>query len=150
MRVTQRRDADAGQQIDVLAAVRIIETHALAADERHRIALVRLQHEPRFPGNDVVNHNRHRSVLTTSATIRVACPGTTPVAADSSAARSRPSTITTSSTPAASACSHARSLAIMPAVAVPSPTSAATAAPSTVDTVSPLPSSTPGVVPATI
>ena len=50
------------------------------------------------------------------AATRVAAAGTVPDAAARSASRSRPSTITTSSTPPPSACSHARSFAIIPAV----------------------------------
>mgnify|MGYP003694479805 CR=1 FL=1 len=150
MRVTQRRDADAGQQIDILAAVRVVETDALAADERHRVALVDRQHVFRFACYDVVHHHRHRSALITSATIRVALSW-------DDASRRR-----LERRPIPSIHDHhfvdARGQRVLaraqlgdhPAVAVPLPTNAATAAPSTVDTVFPFPSSTPGVVPATI
>jgi len=58
------------------------------------------------------------SHITTPANNRVAFAGAVSSAAASSAAPSRPSTITTSPTPLVSACSHARSFAIIPAVAV--------------------------------
>ena len=138
----------------VLAPVGVEQAHAFAAHERHRQAAVGLQHVARFARLNLVERRHgHRSLLTwfPSSTRRAAWPPPSSVrgAASSSAARSRPSTITTSSTPAASACSHARSFAIMPAVAVPSRHDAARSpAASSVGIVVPAPSSTPGVVPA--
>ena len=46
MRVPERGDADAGQQVEVFAAPDIVQPHALAPDERDRIAPIRLQHVP--------------------------------------------------------------------------------------------------------
>ncbi len=46
--VAERRDADARQQVEVLAALGVVEAHALAAHERQRRAAVRLQDVPGF------------------------------------------------------------------------------------------------------
>ena len=54
MRVAERRDADAGQQVEVLAPFGVVQAHALAAHERHRLAAVGLQHMPRFARLNVV------------------------------------------------------------------------------------------------
>src|SRR4051812_21357430 len=114
MRVSQRGDADARQQVDVLPIVGIPQAHALAADERHRLASISLQYMARLAPNNVVDHHRHR--VTASFINRVAFVGAALPAAPINAAVSLPSTITTSSTPPARACSDARSLAIIPAV----------------------------------
>ena len=111
-------DADAGEQVVVLATIGIVETHALATHERDRQPSIRLQHMPRFPRDDVVHHHRH--AVTILRRSRVAASG----AALAGRAFKRvpiPSVHDHHVVHAvASACSQARSLAIMPAVAVPS------------------------------
>ena len=43
MRVAERRDADAGQQVEVAASFRVVQVDALAADERDGLPPVGLQ-----------------------------------------------------------------------------------------------------------
>src|SRR5439155_7540945 len=110
MRVAERRDADARQQVQILATVGIEQTCTLAAHQRDRLPPIGLQHMPRFKSLNVFHHNRHdlRPLLVrlepdcyirTAAINRVAPGGAALSAAASKAARSRPSTITTSPTP---------------------------------------------------
>ncbi len=60
VRVTERRDADARQQIDVFAVVGVVQMHALAADERDRLPPVGLQNVARLAPHHIVDHHRHR------------------------------------------------------------------------------------------
>ena len=53
MRVTQRRDADTRQQIEIALALGVEEIHALAAHERDRVAPIVLQHVTRLDVADV-------------------------------------------------------------------------------------------------
>ena len=144
MRVAERGDADSRQQIEILAPVRVVQPHALAAHERDRQTLVRLQDVSRLAHLNLVDGRCLHKLLRQDSSpalrpdvlvaqvfrpaIRVALAGTAPAAAASSADSSRPSMIRTSPTPAAIACSQARSFAIMPAVAVPPLTSRSMAA----------------------
>ena len=48
VRMAERRDADARQQVEILASLRVEQADALAAHERDRLTSVRLQHVPRF------------------------------------------------------------------------------------------------------
>src|SRR4249920_3065224 len=115
--VAQRRDADSRQQIEIVVPIRIVESDPLAADEGHRLTAIRLQNISSLASLNVVDHGSH--CLTCSpATMRVATWTLPPSAAVSSAALFLPSTITTSPAPCWTASSQARSLAIMPAVAV--------------------------------
>ena len=57
--VAERRDADAGQQVEILAALRVEQAHAFAADEGNRLPAVGLQDMPCFECLNVVHHNRH-------------------------------------------------------------------------------------------
>ena len=59
MRVPERGDADAGEQIDVLPAFGIPQTNALAADERHRLPPVGLQHMARLAPHHLVQYHCH-------------------------------------------------------------------------------------------
>jgi hypothetical protein len=52
--VTQRGDADAGHEIEVLAAIDVIETRSVSAHERHRLTPVGLKHVPGLSPLDVV------------------------------------------------------------------------------------------------
>ena len=139
MRVAERGDADARQQIEILAPLGVVQPHALAAHERDRRALVRLQHVSRLERLNFVD-GRFVSIALSlnvpNSPIAVQVSTCNPRGVGRHRARrrrlecrpSRPSTITTSSDAAAIACSQARSLAIMPAVAVPSATSRSMAA----------------------
>ena len=60
MRVAERRDPDAREEIDVLAIIGVVQAHALAADERHGLTPVGLQHMARLAPHDIVDHHRHR------------------------------------------------------------------------------------------
>ena len=110
-----------------------------SADERDRLPPVRLQHVPRLQCLNVsvvvaclswsLAHDS-RDVVTSTVPFRTPCPterrhdprgrrrGRFPAPPTSRAAPSRPSTMTTSPTPCASASRQAFSLATMPAVAV--------------------------------
>jgi len=44
MRMAERRHPDPGQQVQVLAPLGVVQPHALAADEHHRLPAVGLQH----------------------------------------------------------------------------------------------------------
>ena len=173
MRVAERGHADARQQIEVLAALGVEQTHALAAHERDRLPPVGLQHVPRFPRLNVVDR-RDLHVVFVAATVPLLRQSTTlrrtladslaPAYVFSRVTRVEPAASTAAAssaaavaavddhhvaTPAASACSQARSLAIMPAVAVP-PADAARSSRrgSSSGSVAPSRSSTPAVVPA--
>ncbi len=58
MRVAERRDADARDEIEIAAPVIVVEPHALAALEDDRQAAVGLQHVLRFKGANVVGGSR--------------------------------------------------------------------------------------------
>src|SRR5206468_1799194 len=101
----KRRDADAGQEVQILAAVGVIQAHAVAADESHRIASIRLQHMSRLARDDAVHHHGHAGTILIN---RVADGGAAATDAASSAARSRamPMQAMTGTNPAArSVCS---------------------------------------------
>ena len=48
MGVAERGNADSRQQIEVLAALGVVQSHALTADEGDRVSAVGLQHVARF------------------------------------------------------------------------------------------------------
>ncbi len=52
MRVAQRRDADPGQQVEIFAAVDVVQPNAFATDEHHRLPPVGLQHMALLPRLD--------------------------------------------------------------------------------------------------
>ena len=117
-------DADAREEVEVLAAVDVVETRALAAHERHRLAPVGLQHVLRFARLDVVechvssHHLCARRTCAVAVDARAGAPRARPSA-------SRPLTITTSPTPASSAARQAAQLRHHAGLfAVPSPISA--------------------------
>jgi hypothetical protein len=56
-------ETDAGQQIDVLAAISVEQAHTFAADQRNRLAAIRLQDVPCFKSLNVFHHSRHFSPL---------------------------------------------------------------------------------------
>ena len=58
MRVAERRDADARDEIEIAAPVIVEEPHALAPLEDDRKAAVGLQHVLRFEGANVVGGSR--------------------------------------------------------------------------------------------
>ena len=50
-----------GHEVEILAAVDVVQTRAVAAHERHRLAPVGLQHVLRFARLDVVEGHFHRT-----------------------------------------------------------------------------------------
>ena len=63
MGMTERGDADPGQEVEIFAPVRVVEPHAVAANEGNRIAAIGLQHVQGFPGHHVVHNRRHPALL---------------------------------------------------------------------------------------
>ena len=64
MRVAERRDADARDEIEIATPVIVVEPHALAPLEDDRKAAVGLQHVLQFDGANVVGGSRgHESRL---------------------------------------------------------------------------------------
>ena len=59
VRVAERRDADAREQVQVLAALGVPQAHALAADQRDRLAPIGLQHVARLAPHNVVDGGWH-------------------------------------------------------------------------------------------
>ena len=61
VRVAERRDADAREQVEVFAPLGVEQAYSLATHERDRLAAIRLQHMARFAPDDVVHHRRHHT-----------------------------------------------------------------------------------------
>src|SRR6185436_9432860 len=116
--VPQRCDADTRHQIEVLAAIDVIQTRALAAHERHRLTPVGLEHVLGLSLLNVVECDRHRTTCVQPASGARA-------SASVSSLISLPPAITTSPTPCCSAARQACSFATMPLFAVPALTSRA-------------------------
>ena len=74
MRVTERRDREAAEEVEVLLALAVPEAHALAAHERDRLAPVGLHHVFGVERDDVVER-RHTSSppCSTAASLRSSC-----------------------------------------------------------------------------
>src|SRR5258705_3373217 len=143
MRVAERRDADARDEVEVFTPVRCVESRAAAADEGDRLPLVGRGDVARFERLDVVERQLvHRTTCVH--------PASGPVTAASvSSATSRPFAISTSPTPLRSAVRHASSLATIPLFAVPALIIRAARRESRRPLVCPASSSTPKVPPPT-
>src|SRR5689334_10504873 len=142
MRVAERGDADTGDEVEILAAVDIIEARATAAYEGDRLTLVGRHHVLRFERLDPVE----RPLLHRTTCVH---PASGPFAAASaSSLTSRPLAMSTSPTPFRSAARQASSFATMPLFAVPALIICAARRESRRAIVCPASSSTPDVPPA--
>src|SRR5688572_5957727 len=112
MRVTERGDANAGDEVEILAAVDIVQTRPVPPDEGDRLTLIGLQHVARFTRLDLVEGHRHFTTCVQPAR-------DAELAARDSSRTSRPLAITTSPTPRFRAVRQASSLATIPLLAVP-------------------------------
>jgi hypothetical protein len=77
MRMTKDGDANARQEVDVLAALGVVQTRTVAAHERDRHALVGLQHVLRVDALDLARcaHGRfHLITFPKHLSGRCACP----------------------------------------------------------------------------
>ena len=74
VRVTERRDREPAEEVEVLLALAVPEAHALAADERDRLAPVGLHHVFGVERDDVVER-RHPSSppCSPAASLRSSC-----------------------------------------------------------------------------
>src|SRR5687768_17689519 len=143
MRVAERGHTNARDEVQVFAAVDVVQARAAATDECDRLAFVGLKHVPRLEVADLVEGYLH---FTTCVQ-----PGPGVVApASVSNATPRPLAITTSPTPRRSAARHASSFATIPLFAVPVLISWAAARDVSLAIVWPPASSTPAVPPAMI
>src|SRR5215510_1200912 len=142
MRVAKRSDAYSGHQVQVFAAIDVVETRAAAANERDRLPLVSLDNVPLFEPLDVVQRQLvHRTTCVHPASGPLAAPS-------ASSSTSRPFAITTSPTPWRRAARHASSFATIPLFAVPDLIKRAACRESSRSIVRPVSSSTPDVPPA--
>src|SRR5437867_1867693 len=142
MRVTERGDADARHEVEILAPVHVVQARAAAAHEGDRLPLVGLDDVARFERRDLVEGQLlHRTTCVHPASGPFA-------AASASSATSRPLAMSTSPTPLRRAARHASSFATIPLLAVPDLIIRAALRESSRSIVCPLSSSTPDVPPA--
>src|SRR5678815_3514505 len=105
MGVAERSHAYSGHQVEVFAAVHVVQARAVAANERDRLPLVGLDNVSRFERLDVIQRQLvHRTTCVHPASGPFAAPS-------ASNSTSRPFAMRTSSTPCRRAARHASSFA---------------------------------------
>jgi hypothetical protein len=80
MRMTERRDADPREQVEILLALGVEQADALAAHEANRVAPVGLQDVLGLEGLNLFKrcHSRRHDCVPTIVTMSVAASGTGP------------------------------------------------------------------------